>query len=493
MSSHKFWMGAMAIAVAASTTGARAQSTNAFTGPSSSQAPYILPVAPNVTMVSIMTVGDSVNNKPGTTTPYRMAGIPDGLGAFDNNNGTFTVLMNHELNATAGTTRAHGGIGAFITRLTINKKDFKVTQASDLIQSVATWNSTTQAYNAPAKGTIFARFCSADLPLKYAFFNPVTGLGTNERLFMNGEETGAEGRAFAHAMDGVSYELPRLGKFSWENALAHPYAGDKTVVVGTDDSSSGQIYVYIGTKTNSGSVVERAGLTNGQLYGVKVSGYPAEISAIGIPYSPRFTLQPLGNVVATTGAQLETASNAAGVTRFLRPEDGAWNVNNWNEFFFNTTNAFNAPSRLWRLKFDDVLNNPIQGGRIDMVLNGSEGQQMLDNLSIGLNNRVVLQEDPGNQSYIAKVRMYNLNNGQYSILAQHNPALFTPGLPGFLTQDEESSGVIDVSSILGPGWYLMTDQIHKASSDPELVEGGQLQAMFVPITKGAPTNPYPRG
>ena len=32
---------------------------------------------------------------------YRMARIPDGLGAFDNGEGTITVLMSHELTATA--------------------------------------------------------------------------------------------------------------------------------------------------------------------------------------------------------------------------------------------------------------------------------------------------------------------------------------------------------------------------------------------------------
>jgi hypothetical protein len=42
-------------------------------------------------------VGDSVNDKPESTLPYRMVGIPDGMGAFDNHDGTFTLLMNHEV------------------------------------------------------------------------------------------------------------------------------------------------------------------------------------------------------------------------------------------------------------------------------------------------------------------------------------------------------------------------------------------------------------
>jgi hypothetical protein len=81
------------------------------TGPSSSASPYLVPVAPGVVTRSILTVGDSVNNKPGSTAPYRMVGIPDGLGAYDNGDGTFTVLMDHELPANAGVVRAHGERG----------------------------------------------------------------------------------------------------------------------------------------------------------------------------------------------------------------------------------------------------------------------------------------------------------------------------------------------------------------------------------------------
>ena len=45
-----------------------------------------------------MTVGDSVNAKPDGT-PYRMVGIPDGLGAFDNGDGTFTDVIDSPVNA----------------------------------------------------------------------------------------------------------------------------------------------------------------------------------------------------------------------------------------------------------------------------------------------------------------------------------------------------------------------------------------------------------
>ncbi len=38
------------------------------------------------------------------------------------------------------------------------------------------------------------------------------------------------------ANKGQSWELPSLGKLSWENAVAAPKAGNRTIVIGTDGS-----------------------------------------------------------------------------------------------------------------------------------------------------------------------------------------------------------------------------------------------------------------
>lgn len=127
-----------------------------------------------------------------------MVGIPDGVGAFDNDDGTFTVLMNHELGSGAGIVRAHGATGSFVSRWIISKEDLTVLHGEDLIQTVATWNTATSSYNAPATGVAFGRLCSADLPPTSAFYNEASGLGYDGRIFMDGEENGAEGRGFAH-------------------------------------------------------------------------------------------------------------------------------------------------------------------------------------------------------------------------------------------------------------------------------------------------------
>jgi len=458
------------------------------TGPNSSTDPYILPANKSTLISSILTVGDSVNAK-GDGTPYRMVGIPDGLGAYDNGDGTFTLLMNHELAGTVGITRTHGATGAFVSKWIIRKNNLRVLHGEDLIREVVTWNLAGY-YNPPTQAITFNRFCSADMQDYQAFFDTNTGLGYNSRLFMNGEESGAEGRAFAHTLGGTSYELPALGKFSWENSLAHPNAGTATVVVGLDDSTGGQIYIYSGTKTNAGNPVEMAGLTNGNLYGLKVLSYTVEDPLAGIPSAVPFALHNLGNVTALTGAQLEEQSNANGLTKFLRPEDGAWDPSNLNDFYFVTTASFTGRSRLWRLRFNNAAD-PAAGGTISMLLDGAEGPKMMDNITVDRRGYVFIQEDPGGQDYLAKIWRYNIKTRELVEFAQHDPNRFAPGAPNFLTIDEESSGIVDVSNILGDGWMLMTTQAHYNANDAELVEGGQLMAMRyrVPRNEDAPNEP----
>src|SRR5690349_11610247 len=105
------------------------------TGPSTLQTPYLVPVDPKVKLTSILSANDSVGS-------YHMAGTPDGLGAFDNGDGTFTLLMNHEFVSTVGDIRAHGSKGAFVSKWVINKSDLSVLSGNDLIQNVKLWNGT---------------------------------------------------------------------------------------------------------------------------------------------------------------------------------------------------------------------------------------------------------------------------------------------------------------------------------------------------------------
>jgi hypothetical protein len=434
-----------------------------------------------------------------------MAGIPDGLGAYDNGDGTFTVLMNHELRPTQGAVHDHGAKGSFVSRWVIDKSTLNVLSGDDLIKSVFLFNAATGQYE-PAVAA-FNRFCSATLAEPTAYFNPRTGRGTRERIFTNGEEA-SNGRAFAHVVSsGQSYELAGMGNFAFENVVPSPFPQDLTVVGAQDDgnrlfTSEGaginldpvtglpvegpsEVYFYLGQKKSNGSAVERAGLTAGILTGLKVG---AAANEAAVTSGDRFSLANLGDVSTWDEKQLQAASIANGVTQFRRPEDGSWDPNHPNVYRFVTTDVFGGDTRLWKLTFDDV-RNPQAGGRIEVEHDSPAAApgEMFDNIATNENSDVLIQEDPGNQTYLAKVWQYDTSAGELIQIAQHRPAFFDPAYVGadknFLTQDEESSGIIDLSKILGPGHYLADVQAHypinaanpRGFADPdELVEGGQL-------------------
>jgi hypothetical protein len=454
-------------------------------GPSSSETPYLEGSQPGVVTKSIITVGDAAPNG------YRMAGIPDGLGAYDNGDGTFSVLMNHELGGSDGVVRAHGAKGSFISKWTISSQTLAVTKGEDLIKQVKTWDGT--AWNTST--VAFNRFCSADLPAASAFYDAASGKGTQNRIFMNGEEAGAEGRAVAHVASGpeagTSYVLPWLGRASWENQVAMPNTGSKTVVVGLDDSGGGQVYVYVGEKKASGNDVERAGLTGGTLYGLKIAGVGSETDATTVPQGGAgFELVEIPGAATMTGAELEAASTGLGVSRLARPEDGAWDPSNPGGFYFATTASFSGISRLWHLDFSDV-SDVFAGGKANIALasppyqGGSaneNGPRMMDNLTVNRRGQVLIQEDPGGQDYLSGVFQLDPRTGDATKVARHDANRFAPGADAFLTRDEESSGIIP-APFLGEGKYLFDVQAHYSTGDPETVQGGQLGVLQVPTGK----------
>jgi hypothetical protein len=469
--------------------------------------PYVQPIAPGVKVTSILTTGDLVGG-------YKMGGIPDGLGAYDNGNGTFTVLMNHEIFANSagplGIARAHGGKGAYVSEWVIDKKTLRVLSGADLMKRVyqkaadGSWTPV-PATGALGQTTAFARFCSADLADRSAFYNEETRKGTRQRIFLNGEESApVYQRGLAHVATGPdkgsTYVLPwaAAANGAWENLLASPHSGDKTVVVGNADGGTNGVYVYVGTKSKAGNDVEKAGLVGGTLYRVAVNGNVAETRAadagLGLVLNARGNYE--GGFSLVAGPDTTNATS----TRFQRPEDGAWDTKNRNRYYFVTTDQMDAAkdgnlnadipagqvgrTRLWALTFRNV-SRPELGGSIEMLLDGTAAKgdyQMFDNIAVNRDGTLILQEDVGGNQHNGKIWKFNPKSGSMEKLAGFDPLLFGDiGRVGTLTKDEESSGVIDVTKILGRGgdrvYNLLVAQNHAASGDPETVEGGQLLLM----------------
>ena len=512
---------------------------------------YLIASSTGVRVVPFATAGNQYGVKPDGS-PYIFVGLPDGMGLYQDATRGWQLLVNHEPSSDRGVVRAHGNKGAFVSRWTLATGTaaggalVKAVKAEDFNQSATSIQLYTAAGTWTAGTTAYSRLCSADLPAPTAFFNPASGLGTQDRIFLNGEEdsnsasvsvvfAGSTGRAFGHVATGAdagkSFELPHLGKQAWENLLANPHPQDLTLVAGMDDSGpdtffigsathAGQVLFYTGMKRSSGNAVERAGLVGGTAWGVQVPGYTAEnrdtaffgsviveaAKAVGLAKEIRFNLVDLGDVSGKSFNGLESDAFTKGVTVFNRPEDGQWDPTNPNDFYFVTTDRFDdfknggsaasnkrvGRSRLWRLRFDD-LENPQVGGVLTMLIDGSEnpGPQMMDNLTIDRMGRVILQEDPGNQDHSARIWVYEIGSKRLYEVAKFDPALFGDRVAGVtksatapFTKDDESSGVIDASEMLGPGWFLVAAQAHGTSSPlntPEMIEGGQLAAVYIPL------------
>ena len=454
----------------------------------------------------LLSVGDRV---PETTNPaleYQMVGIPDGLGAHANPDGTTTVYMNHEL---TGPTQSEPNVGrplnrgAFVSKVELDD-DGDVLSAERAYDWV--FNENTFVGPAAEVGNAtraFSRFCSGSIA------GPPDGF--DRWIYFTNEEEGTPAATFdgkgglaAAIVDNNLYTLPKLGRFAWENTLVQPNQGGRTVIMGMEDgpfdltpaNENSQLYMYVGKKDHraGASVLRRNGLDNGELY-VLVPGDPANESeasfqtgtiAIGWKLIP--------NAGELTEPELEAASDAAGAFRFARPEDGAFNKRNKNQYFFVTTGGAAGANSLGRLYSLDLHpGNVTQDGTLKVVYNadnviaaGGDIAISPDNVDVSA-DYLMINEDGTAESRVvmgAKGRdgsiwRFDIDSGGVDASsALRIVELDPPGRDGVAvgTGIWETSGIIDASSLFGGDTWLFDVQAHAptAAPRPNTVEDGQL-------------------
>ena len=187
-----------------------------------------------------------------------------------------------------------------------------------------------------------------------------------------------------------------------------------------------------------------------------------------------------------SGATLQSRERRPpAVTEFLRPEDGAWDPEQPERLLLRHDGQLRRQSRLWRLSLRPTP--PTRRGRHDRhAARGHRGRwhgravphaRQHDRRPAA--GRVLLQEDPGGQNYLARIWRTTSPRDTLTEVAHHDPARFSPGLAGLAHDRRGVLGDHRRPRILGEGWYLGDVQAHYPNG-PELVEGGQLFALYVP-------------
>jgi hypothetical protein len=456
---------------------------------------YMISTNSAVSLTPIATTGDDLN---GTI----IRGIPDGMGAFDNGHGGITLLANHEVSTTDKVAlRSKSDTsqwGVSITSLNYSPGAGKITSAIPLIQDIKYWNYKTGQYQetplggeptGAAAGTFgwgISRFCSATFSPAGTFM--YNGVGYAGSMFTTGEEIGDSSRGFAFDAEGNGYQLPRTGMLSMENIVPTLKPGINTVAMINEDGSAtdSQLHMYLGKKQSTGTSVDKAGFTNGDLYVLNVPTVTDD--------NVFRTTIAKSTPVDATFKKIEWNTDVPGFAkgarengfRFSRIEDGQWDPKNPDVFYFITTESNKDPvatkenpsepgiardgGGLWRLTFKDA-QNPLLGAKLELLLNGGEAPFLSkpDNMTITDNGIIMIQEDPGNNAHVARLLAYRLQDGKIATVAKFDPQYFTAAGSNFMTIDEESSGIIDATALLRKGsndkntYFFLNAQIHTYS------------------------------
>ena len=472
----------------------------------------LTPLAPGSSVKPIISVGDTLGSG------YMFESIPDGIALSRvNGRGTADIFVNHELSLVPFQGRVDF-TNSILSRLRLNQHSAGVLKGEYVIPSSANYqrfcsNFLVGREHGFERELLFTNEEARDIVLRtgLAWHPPAVSLS----------EPSAEQAGVVVAVDPKSGDyrsIYGMGRHNHENAVGIPGYGYPVVLSGDDtfDAPSSQLYSYV---ASSGEAVWN---DRGKLYAfvsdnAAVNDYgdfPAAGSVSGrfveVPRMIATGKRPDGTDVtsadfgfpAPTGIPdgpqwvLEYWShNVARAFQFIRVEDIAYDRNNPRVVYFADTGEPRAlPDGAGRLRRGsstppDTPNGAYPNGRIfKLVLNANDPLKV-DSLSVLIDadalgyfnpaalhqpdnlettgNSLLIQEDPGghNQSSAtgpragmtnARVWRFTLPAGPLVPVAEVNQALRPSSARGLW----ESSGIVDVSSVFGPGAYLLDVQAH---------------------------------
>ena len=468
----------------------------------------------------ILTIGDTITNENGST--YTPPGIPDGTGAFELDEDTVRILVNHELVEDDGYayTLANGTSlqGGRVSYFDVNKNTLEVEGAGLAYDTIINRAGEVVDEASDLDFSGISRLCSANyIPAEQ--FGP--GIGLVDAFFFTGEETSAGFGGTEFALDPVTntlYALPWLGRAAWESVTElNTGTTDKVAILIGDDRAPAPAILYIGTK-NPGStdILERNGLTGGKLYVWAADGGVTTPEAFNGTFNETsglwkeidFYRPDLASADGSTGydaqgfatlAQQDVLAATEGAFFFSRPEDVATNPNDGTEVVLASTGRGELyPSDNWGTTYSiktafDADGNPVSA-TAKILYDGDDagagqfagpdfGLRSPDNLDWADNGKIYIQED---RSTASSIGAFGATSGEEASIWELDP--FTGELTRIAQTDRtgvptdgqvdtrptdlgnwETSGILDVSTLFGrePGTLLFTDvQAHSLDFGP---------------------------
>ncbi len=412
----------------------------------------VRPLREDVSLIPIITVGDTLAPPDTVTIPYVFAPEPDGIGIRQTEKGLAEIYVTHELSW-------HDGYaGSFVSRLAIDLRNFGVLGGDYLVDG-------TEGYS---------RLCAATLVgQRDGFLSP---------YFLVNEES-LEGIyrgvvAAVDVRDGTVSNLPWLGHFSHEKTTVVPVSSGKIVAILTEDYYPGQSQLYMYLAENDSDFL--AG--RGRLYVFRLDNpagrQDSRLSSMITKSRPMTgTFMPVGQddpgrPVAELPGRLEARAQGAGCLNFVRLEDVAPDREIPNGFYFVDTGAadFYDPvaarlvtgaGRLYYARLDPF--NPTRVEEIRVVLDGDEGDDLYRPDNLDTDDRYVwIQEDPEYRGlHTARILRYDTRTRRLDPMAecaeQDSKGRFLgKGVGG----EWESTGIADASDVFGPDTWLIAVQAH---------------------------------
>nr|MBA2263597.1 DUF839 domain-containing protein [Chloroflexota bacterium] len=344
----------------------------------------------------------------------------------------------------------------------------------------------------------FARFCSGYLSLTDGLDRPI--YFTNEESDGSDTFDGKGGLSVA-IFENELHTLPHLGRMAKENTLVMRQTGNRTVVITMEDgpaSLNNQFWMYVGKKDpNASDPLARNGLNNGTLYVARSLDLTRNSEATFRSGVVDLEWVPIEGAESMSAAQLETAADAVNAMTFVRPEDGAFDKQFKNLFYWVTTGGMpgvNALGRLYTLRLNP--GNVLQTAQLQLIYDADvTGDTAIspDNLDASA-DYLMINEDGTTQSRVVmgqrdrdgSIWRFPLRSGHWTdrvdvgardrVVELDPPANAETVLPGVW----ETSGIIDTSTIWGPDSWLFDVQAHIPTAAPNpatQVEDGQLLLM----------------